>query len=139
MRVVVDANVSVSALIADSATRELIVTLDPELLTPDTVRAEVDSYRGLIADKSGLSAARIERLIEILFRHVSVQPVEACVSEMDTATEALGEVDPDDVPYLACALAFDAAVWSDDNDFREQSLVSHYTTEEVTVRFDTRE
>lgn len=129
----------VSALIADSATRELIVTLDPELVTPDTVRAEIDSYRGLIADNSGLPAARIERLVEILFRHVSVRPVEACVSEMNAATEALGEVDPDDVPYLASLLTFDAAIWSDDTDFGEQSLVSHYTTEEVTARFDTRE
>jgi hypothetical protein len=67
VRLVVGANVFISALIADSATRELIVTLDPELVTPDTVRAEVDSYRGLIADKSGLSTGRIERLVEILF------------------------------------------------------------------------
>jgi len=136
---VVDANVFVSALIADSATRELVVTLDPELLTPDTVRTEVDNYRGLIADKSGLSTTRVERLTEILFRHVSVQPVEVCVSEMDTAAEALGKTDPDDVPYLACAVAFDAAVWSDDSDFGEQSLVSHYTTEDVAASFDTRE
>ena len=33
MKLVVDANVVISALIADSKTRELIVTLEPDLLT----------------------------------------------------------------------------------------------------------
>jgi len=34
MKLVIDANVVISALIADSKTRELIVTLEPDLLTP---------------------------------------------------------------------------------------------------------
>lgn len=34
MKLVVDANVVISALIANSKTRELIVTLEPKLLTP---------------------------------------------------------------------------------------------------------
>jgi len=33
MKLVIDANVVISALIADSKTRELIVTLEPDLLT----------------------------------------------------------------------------------------------------------
>jgi predicted nucleic acid-binding protein len=46
MKVVLDANVIISALIADSKTRELIVTLEPELLTPEIVREEIDTYEG---------------------------------------------------------------------------------------------
>ena len=34
MKLVIGADVVISALIADSKTRELIVTLNPELLTP---------------------------------------------------------------------------------------------------------
>ena len=37
MKLVVDANVVSSALIVDSKTRELIVTLEPDLLTPEFV------------------------------------------------------------------------------------------------------
>ena len=42
MKLVIDANVVISALIADSKTRELIVTLDPEVLIPAFVHDEVE-------------------------------------------------------------------------------------------------
>ena len=41
MKLVIDANVLISALIADSKTRELIVTLEPDLLTPAFVYDEL--------------------------------------------------------------------------------------------------
>jgi predicted nucleic acid-binding protein len=46
MKLVVDANVVISALIADSKTRELIVTLEPELLTPEVVHVEIGNGAG---------------------------------------------------------------------------------------------
>lgn len=116
----------------------LVVTLEPDLLTPETVETEIAAYDDLIAEKSGLSRRRIEQLREILFRHVDTQSIDDCLSGMDEATAALGETDQDDVPYLACAIAFEAGVWSDDTDFESQSLAPHYTTEEVARQFDRR-
>ena len=55
MKLVVDANVVISALIADSKTRELIVTLEPDLLTPEFVYDEIENYTELIVQKSGMS------------------------------------------------------------------------------------
>jgi predicted nucleic acid-binding protein len=46
MKLVIDANVVISALIADSKTRELIVTLEPDLLTPAFVYDEIENYEG---------------------------------------------------------------------------------------------
>lgn len=37
----------------------------------------------------------------------------------------------DDVPYLALALFLDIPIWSNDGDFKEQSLVKVYTTTEL--------
>nr|WP_276277157.1 PIN domain-containing protein [Halomicroarcula sp. SYNS111] len=45
MKLVVDANVVISALIADSKTRELIVTLEPDLTTPEFVYEERELHR----------------------------------------------------------------------------------------------
>ena len=42
-----------------------------------------------------------------------------------------GDTDPDGALYLACAIATDAAVWSDDPDFDEQDLVDRYSTNDV--------
>ena len=44
MKLVIDANIVISALVADSKTRELIVTLKPDLLTPAFVYDELGNY-----------------------------------------------------------------------------------------------
>lgn len=39
--------------------------------------------------------------------------------------------------YVACALARDACIWSDDSDFEEQHLLSVFTTSYVVETLDT--
>ncbi|QSG09433.1 PIN domain containing protein [Halapricum desulfuricans] len=59
MKLVIDANVVISALIADAKTRELIVTLEPKLLTPAFVSDEIENYEAMIAEKSGMEPDRV--------------------------------------------------------------------------------
>ncbi len=138
MNLVIDANVVISALIADSKTRELIVTLEPDLLTPAFVYVEIENYEDLIVEKSGIEADRVEQFIDLLFQYIEVVPAEDFYPSIDRADEAIGDTDPDDVLYLACAIARDAAIWSDDFDFEEQDLVETYSTSAVIESFDTR-
>jgi len=135
MRLVVDANVVISALIADSKTRELIVTLEPNLLTPAFVYDEIENYEDLIAEKSGMTRQRVQQFVDLLFQYIEVVPVTEFHPCIEEATDAIGEVDPDDVLYVACALANDAAIWSDDSDFEEQAVVETYSTSAVIDEF----
>ena len=137
MKLVVDANVVISALIADSKTRELIVTLEPELLTPEIVADEIDKYEPLIIEKSGMDQERVEQFIDLLFTHIETVPVRSFQDDIDEADTAIGDTDPDDVLYLACALGADAGIWSDDTDFQSQDMVPVYTTQEVLDTFST--
>jgi len=138
MRLVVDANVVISALIADSKTRELVVTLDPDLLTPQFVHDEIENYEDLIAEKSGMEPRRVQRFVDLLFQYIEVVPADEFSSYIEGADEAIGETDPDDVLYVACALANDAHIWSDDSDFKEQDIVEAYSTSDVIDSFDKR-
>ncbi|AQL43930.1 DNA-binding protein [Halorientalis sp. IM1011] len=137
MKLVIDANVVISALIADSKTRELIVTLEPELLTPAFVHDEVENYEDLIVEKSGMEPDRVAQFIDLLFQYIEVVPADDFYPAIDRAKEAINDTDPDDVLYLACAIARDAAIWSDDSDFDEQDLVETYSTSDVIDSFDT--
>jgi len=137
MQLVVDANVVISALIADSKTRELIVTLEPDLLTPKFVYDEIENYTELIVEKSGMSPERVDQFIDLLFQYIEVVPAEEFYPHIEEAEAAIGETDPDDVLYIACALAKDADVWSDDIDFDEQNLVETHSTSDVIKSFDT--
>ena len=138
MKLVVDANVVISALIADSKTRELIVTLEPDLLTPAFVHDEIENYEDLIVEKSGMKPARVAQFIDLLFQYIDVVPASEFYPAIEKADEAIGDTDPGDVLYLACAIAYDAAIWSDDSDFNEQDLVETYLTSDVIDSFDTR-
>ncbi len=137
MELVIDANVVISALIADSKTRELIVTLEPDLLTPAFVHDEIENYEDLIVEKSGMKPARLAQFIDLLFQYIDVVPASEFYPAIEKADEVIGDTDPDDVLYLACAIACDAAIWSDDSDFDEQNLVETYSTSEVINSFDT--
>jgi len=137
MRLVIDANVVISALIADSKTRELIVTLEPDLLTPAFVHDEIGNYRDLIVKKSGMEPDRVAQFIDLLFQYIETVPAGDFYPAIDRATEAIGDTDPDDVLYVACAIARDASIWSDDSDFNEQGLVETYSTGDVISSFET--
>jgi predicted nucleic acid-binding protein len=138
MKLVIDANVVISALIADSKTRELIVTLEPDLLTPAFVHDEIGNYEDLIVEKSGMEPNRVAQFIDLLFQYIEVIPAEDFYPAIEKAKTAIGDIDPDDVLYLACAIASEAAIWSDDSDFDEQDTVEAYTTSNVINSFETR-
>jgi predicted nucleic acid-binding protein len=138
MKLVIDANVVISALIADSKTRELIVTLEPDLLTPAFVHDEIGNYEDLIVEKSGMEPNRVAQFIDLLFQYIEVIPAEDFYPAIEKAKTAIGDIDPDDVLYLACAIASEAAIWSDDSDFDEQDIVEAYTTSNVINSFETR-
>ncbi|WP_418284907.1 PIN domain-containing protein [Halorubrum sp. DTA46] len=137
MKLVIDANVVISALIADSTTRELIVTLEPDLLTPAFVYDEIENYKDLVVEKSGMKPARVTQFIDLLFQYIDVVPASEFYPAIESADRAIGDTDPDDVLYLACAIACDAAIWSDDSDFDDQDLVGTYSTNDVINSFDT--
>ena len=137
MKLVVDANVVISALIANSKTRELIVTLEPELLTPEVIHGEIGNYEALVVEKSEMEADRVQQFIDLLFQYIETVPASEFYPYIDEAEEAISDIDPDDVLYVACALAREAGVWSDDSDFDEQDLVPVFTTGEVVESFDT--
>ena len=40
-------------------------------------------------------------------------------------------IDPDDIIFIATALAFDATIWSDDMHFQEQNSIRIFTTKEM--------
>lgn len=132
MKFVVDANVLFSALIADSTTRELLIELDHQYLAPQFVHTEIRNHRSTIEDKSNVSSSTVDALLDALFDELVLINDSDLKPHMDTAYAAIG----DDVPYLAAALATNAAVWSDDSVFEKQSTVEAYTTERMVSEFE---
>jgi predicted nucleic acid-binding protein len=102
------------------------------------IHDEIGNYESLIVEKSGMDAGRVRQFMDLLFQYIETVPASEFYSHIDQAAVAIGDTDPDDVLYVACALARDAGVWSNDSDFDEQDLVPVYSTREVIDAFDTR-
>lgn len=64
MKLVVDTNVLISALIRNSASRKIIFTSDFELHVPEHAFSEIEKYRGVIISKSALDEANYELFFE---------------------------------------------------------------------------
>lgn len=50
----------------------------------------------------------------------------------------MGDTNPDDVLYLACAIDSNAGIWSDDSDFDDQNVVETESTSDVIEAVDMR-
>jgi predicted nucleic acid-binding protein len=131
MKIVVDANIFVSALLKDSLTRKLLKDPFFEFYTVDFVRSEFEEHFDEFSKRSGLSMEELILLINGILRNVKVVGKLEFVNKLEMAKRLIDDFD--DVPYLALALAMgnEAAIWSNDKDFRKQKLVNVYSTRDL--------
>jgi len=131
MKLVCDTNIVFSALIAGGKTRELILNDQINLYAPEYFFTELRNHRDEVKEKSRLSDDQLTHLRTVLFKDVRVVPKEEFDSQLNTASQLIGDTDPDDVPFLALALHLNADIWTDDTDFDTQDRVTTWKTHEL--------
>lgn len=129
MELVVDTNVIFSAILADGKTRELIITEELDLSVPQFFFEEMRNNSEILEEKSELERNELRLLLELLFDEIQVIPRKAFQNQLPSARTLIGDVDPDDVPFLALALHLDVGIWSDDEHFRTQQIVDIWQTQ----------
>jgi predicted nucleic acid-binding protein len=130
--IVLDANIFISALIKDSSTRRIIVSSDESFLFPEAIFEDIKEHRPEFLKKTGLSDSEFETLIQTLLKYVIVVPDEKTLPQKELAFELMGEIDPDDVPILATALAYEGSfIWTSDKHFQKQNKVKILSTADL--------
>ncbi|MBI4439472.1 PIN domain-containing protein [Candidatus Woesearchaeota archaeon] len=135
MKVVIDTNILISALIKDSITRRLIVKSGFQFNYPEMSFHELRKHKSLVLDKSGMSEVEYMDVLNDLLSYVNVIPDEAVTQTLEEAAKLMGKIDPDDVVFLAAALTLDAAIWSDDAHFDRQKRIKIFKTKEMARLF----
>lgn len=132
MKVVIDTNILMSALIKDSTTRKIIVKSNWEFYYPEVSLHEIRKYRSLILQKSGMNEEEFTRLFNRLLSSIKIIPEEYIHKRLDEANKILGKIDPKDVVFLATALSIeDSVIWSDDRHFEKQNKVKLLKTKDI--------
>ena len=132
MKLVVDTNVILSALIRNSTSRSIILNPNQGFFIPEFALDEVERNYDVLSDKSGLPLEEIHLLYDILKLKLEIVAAEDLLDHYEKAENALAKVDEKDVPFLAAALSIDCdGIWSNDGHLKKQRLVKVWNTLEL--------
>ena len=123
MRLVVDTNRVIAALIRDSASRKIILSKNADFITIDVVNEEVRKYKAEIMKKSNLTIDEFDYTFSKIMGRMTIISDEAVKLYMPKVKEIMDAIDPGDTPFIAAALAADASIWTDDKHFERQNAV----------------
>ncbi|MGM5482710.1 MAG: PIN domain-containing protein [Nanobdellota archaeon] len=137
MKIIIDTNVFLSALIKNSSTRKILMKSGWEFYYPEMSFHEVRKYKDFVIKKSKLSEGEYTNLITSLLKYVNLIPDEQIISNLDEAKNIMLNIDPDDVPFVAAKLSIENSfLWSNDTDFDKQTEVQVIKTKKIVEFFE---
>ena len=129
MRLIVDTGRIIAALIKNSASRNILLSDKFEFLTVNFTRSEIEEHKQEITEKAKISEEELELVLSVLLSHVQIISDIAIESKLDGAREIMHSIDPDDVPFVAAALAVESeGIWTDDTHFDRQKRIRVFKT-----------
>ena len=75
MKVVIDTNIIIAALLKDSITRKIIIESGWEFYYPEISMHEIREHKNLILEKSGLSEEEYLELLKKLLSYINIVPI----------------------------------------------------------------
>ncbi len=133
MRLVVDANVVISALASSGVTRKVFLFNSLikrfEFIAPELLMREVRKREESLIKEIGISKEEFDRVLEFLIRDIEFIPAKEFVRFLPEAERICR--DPKDKEYVALALAFNCPIFSGDPDLREIKEVKVYSPREL--------
>ncbi|MFH1311301.1 MAG: PIN domain-containing protein [Nanoarchaeota archaeon] len=133
MKFVLDTNIILSALIKNSLSRKIITTLESEFFTPSFTLSEIIKYKKYIFKKALINEKQFRVLFNKIFEYVKIVPL---VYYKDYIPQLINLIeDKKDIPFLACAIALNSNIWSNDKHFKQQKKIKVFTTDEFIKKF----
>ena len=137
LRLIIDANVLIAALIKDDVTAALLYSKNLQLFAPSQLLVEVRKYKDIIKRKSGMDDEEFKELLKSFKRRITFIENEEFIDLLDEADK----ISPDegDAPYVALSLKLNVGIWSNDKALKDrQDSVMVYNTNDVIVRLRSR-
>ena len=132
MKIVLDANALMSALIKDSFAREIITKQKNMLFVPEAVFGTLIRYKQLILKKTNAAPVDLDELIKELLGYIAVLRENEYRAYIKKAKGIMDNIDPEDTVFIACALSLaDSVIWSNGKHLKKQSKIEVCTTEEL--------
>jgi len=126
MKIIIDANRIIAALVKQSTTRDILFDGKFEFVTPDHSITEINNHKEELQRKTNLTSEEFDVLLALIFENIIILPAETYSQFMDECKNEISDID--DAPYLAACLASRAeGIWSHDPHILEQKKVKVFT------------
>ena len=132
MKLVVDANVLLSAIIRDSSTRNAILDSRLELSAPDFLLKEVGKHvehDKEIRRKTGLDEFELKQIFDLLSKAIRIVPLQEYKEKLEEGLKLASH--NEDAPYFAVALKEEDSIWSNDLGMTKQTKIKINDTKSV--------
>lgn len=130
MKLIIDTNRIIAALIKKGASRRIIFNRDFEFITPEHSIGEIYKYEDEIRKKANISHEEFEILLSLIFENIKIISKENYHDFLEIAKTLISDID--DVPFIAACFATKAnGIWSDDSHFFEQNKIKVFRTFEM--------
>jgi len=134
MRIILDTNIIIGALLKDSTIRRMILDPSFEFYLPEYSIEEIEKHIDIITQRSGLNKENVHLLLHLLLTNIRVVPSEQLLNRYAEARRIIGGIDPEDIPFLALALAIpNDGIWTDDAHFHKQGKVKIWRTRDIIL------
>ena len=133
MLIVVDANRIFSALLTKGKAFDIFLTNHLirkfDFIAPEYLFLEIGKHIGEIVKRCKLSKDELGEVFEFMKKQIIIISSKEFIEYKNEAMKLAPH--SKDVPYFALALAFNAAIWSDEKAFKKQDKVKVFSTEEL--------
>ncbi len=134
MRLVLDTNVILKALIKNSRVRAVLLNPRHQFLIPEHALEEIERHLQLIQRKTSLSENEIRLVLRTLLTNIETVPAQMVLKRWREAQKEMERIDRNDIPFVAALSVHSEGIWSDDKDLKRQDKVKVWNTREVLER-----
>jgi len=137
MKLVIDTNIIISALIKNGISRRIIVSPLIDFVTFEYTLQEISKYEKLICKKAKLNHDEFKLLLNLIFENIIIIPKKEYKAFLNPAKKFTEDID--DVAFIALCLALKMdGILSDDYHFKTQKDVIIYRTKELALIFKSK-
>jgi predicted nucleic acid-binding protein len=131
MRLVIDANILIAALLKDATTREILLEEDIEFSAPECLLLEIKNLlrNPKVRKRIKLSDNDLNELTSAIFNKVKFFPEQQFLSSIKKSIPLVTHIE--DAPYIALSLRLGLPLWTNDAALKEQPVVVVITTLEL--------
>lgn len=132
MKLVLDTNILISALLKDSTIRRILLNPLFEFYIPEFSIEEIEAHIDLIAERSNLSKEEVHLIMNMILANIYVVPSEQIINKYEEAKKIMRKIDEKDAPFLALALTIpNDGIWTEDRHFQRQNRVKIWKTKDL--------